>query len=63
MPYYHFFFLDLESVVANRGGFHFAADEQALDRARKLHSIGGIEVWQAARLVGKIEPAIGRPQD
>jgi len=60
VAYYHFFFLDLEGDVAHRGGAYFASDEQALTRARKLHSIGGIEVWQAARLVGRAEPLIDR---
>jgi hypothetical protein len=60
VPYYHFFFLDLKDAVAHRGGAHFASDKQAIERAEKLHSIGGIEVWQGARFVGKVEPITER---
>jgi len=53
VPTYRFLFLDEEGRIANSGEAACPDDAQVLARARSLHHVHAVEVWEGSRLVGR----------
>lgn len=56
--HYLFFFLNDQGYVGRRLDLECHNDEAALDHARKLRHVHGVEVWKATQMIGKVAPLL-----
>jgi hypothetical protein len=57
MPHYRFVLNGAETEPARSEEFGLFNDEGALRFARRYGHNGSVEIWEANRLVGRVEPA------